>query len=237
MAAQPQRQRARLVERLHIGDGIALRGHLSIEGHVEVFLPADDRVVRTPEGGERRAVREEEGDRGKLLLRRPVVLIDVADELRPREALALPQRREQLPVLLLGVGELAVLLRVEIEQRLRRIAQQRAAALHAAVQDARKRHIGKVAEDQRVDPAKGHLRQRNIAPPLDIVDDVCHPVFLLCFVSLFALYGRLYHLSTVTCRVRGVTFCQKPAQFSVLTDKNRKYARISPLLSLTDRLP
>ena len=185
MPAQTQRKPPRLVQRLHVGDGVALRGHLAVKRHVEVLLPADDRVVRAAEGCERRAVRKQEGDRGELLLRRAVVLIDIADEPRAAKALAPAQRDEQLPVLLLGIGELAVLLRVQREQRLRRVAKRRALALHTAVQNARERHIRQVAEDQRVDLPEGHLRKRDVSPPLYIVDEVRHMRLLPRRAALF----------------------------------------------------
>ena len=89
---------------LEVADGARLRGHARLEGHVEVFLPADDGVVGTAERDVDVSRGKAQRTRRELLLAIEIGLRDVVAETNRPEARARNDGAEQ-PDEPLGVPE------------------------------------------------------------------------------------------------------------------------------------
>ena len=139
---------------------------------IEILLPADDGVVGAPESNIGRFIRQQERQRGKLRLRFCVDAADIAAERQIGKAAA---RRHFAP-------QLRDLLRHEYAHRLLRA--QPVVCAHGLRQGHRRGEVrrddaGKVQKTQLrhqqivhlVEPA---LCQRQIAAPVQIIQNICH---------------------------------------------------------------
>ena len=142
------------------------------KGQIEILLPADDGVVRAPEGDIGRLVRQKRRQRGKLRLRFFIGTADIGAERQIGKTAArghfVPQLRD--------------LLRHEHAHRLLRLC--RVVLLHGLRQrngrgkvrrdDTGKVQKAKLRHQQIVDLVEPALGKRQIAAPVQIIQNVCH---------------------------------------------------------------
>ena len=156
-------RRAEIVRRL------ALRRHDGQKAHVEILFPADDCVVRAAEGRIDRPVRQRGAERGELRLGLLVELADVAGEQHVAEAGA---GRHLL-------GESGDLIRHKYAHvRMRRAfgkgrdrVGKRDGGRKVRRDDAAEVQIAQLREQQIVHFVKGPLGKRDIAAPVQIIQN------------------------------------------------------------------
>ena len=141
----------RVVERLHLGRDIF---H---EGHVEVFLPADQRGVRAAIRDVQRVVRQVQCDGSKLDDR---VLVVVFDEIRDREFIETVRFVQQK-------HEPRIAIETEFVRRQRfQLFAEAPDRFVRAEQDLLERHIRKPGQDQTVEFVERDARKRKVTSPV-----------------------------------------------------------------------
>ena len=148
-------------------------GHAS---HVQIFLPTGQGIVRPPEGHVQPPIPCVHRQGGELL--RPVIIQPVGKAVQlhvpePGTRGHFPQhqrdvRRHQHA----HVDTLR--LAVALEKRLRRPVQRHAALLSRRGHDAAEIQKGKLRQDQIVHLVERSLRQRQVSPPIQIIQKICH---------------------------------------------------------------
>ena len=170
MAAHPEVALELLGGEQQIAPCRDLRGNGGREGHVEVFLPADQRVVGAAVGHVGALViGEPEADRGELLLLdlRGLLVVEARDDVL--EARARGDGLEQL----LGLARI-VQRRDHAEEAAEAEGLIEGLALlgaHGGIFGIA--HVGEPREDEAVDAVDGTLGER-VGVLAHVVDDVCH---------------------------------------------------------------
>ena len=175
MAADDQRQINGFGDMLRIGHRVPLRRNLGFKAHVEVFLPADDGVIRAAEGDKRPPFAQQIGHGGKLFFLLGIDLVDVADQADIPKPRALHQRGEQLSILPDVVRQRRFIPFVDLQQLLRRVTQGNP-LVKRIPRDVIVGHIRQIAQQQRVHVAQRHALQRQIASPKHIILYIGHGV-------------------------------------------------------------
>ena len=139
---------------------------------IEILLPADDGVVGAPEGDIGRLIRQQDRQRGKLRLRLLVGAADIAAERQLGKAAA---RRHFAPELrdLAGHQHAHRLLRPRRVIPLHGL-RQRGGRVKAFRHDIGKVQKAQLRHQQIVDLVEPALRQRQIAAPVQIIQNICH---------------------------------------------------------------
>ena len=175
MAAQTQRH---YILRRHLPD-VVLRQQLGgdglLKGHVEIFLPAHQRPVRSPEGHEGRTVGKQKCHGRKLCLLLRGKLIPVQHHFAPAEPRRLGGSAEHHRVVFCPDAAFIVVQRQEI----RRGIPQRDWLIGRLRRLTDEGDIREGAEDQPVHRVQGVLRERQVAAPFQIIKNSCHLSHLL----------------------------------------------------------
>ena len=170
---------------------IFLRGDFRREGHVEVLLPADDRVVRAAEGDIGAAIREEHRQSGKLRLRFLVNPIHIAEQAHIGEARGLCRMLYQNGNLI-GHENTHVGFRVGGKIGAGRVKERHLLRLKACGYKAGEIQIADFRQNQIVHLVERPLRKRQIAAPVEILKNVCHgslPEDVFCLSYTFFPIG------------------------------------------------
>ena len=172
---------------------IFLRGNFRCEGHVEVLLPADDRVVRAAEGDIGAAVRQKHRHSGKLRLRFFVDPIHIAEQAHIGKARGLCRMLYQNGNLI-GHENTHVGFRVGGKIGAGRVKERHLLRLKACGYKAGEIQIADFRQNQIVHLVERPLRKRQIAAPVKILENVCHgslpkSVFCLSY-TVFSIGSR-----------------------------------------------
>ena len=175
VAAQTQRHH---VLRRHLPD-VVLRQQLGgdglLKGHVEIFLPAHQRPVRSPEGHEGRVVGKQKCHGRKLCLLLRDELIPVQHHFAPAEPRRLGGSAEHHRVVFCPDAAFIVVQRQEI----RRGIPQRDWLIGRLRRLTDEGDIREGTEDQPVHRVQGVLREGQVAAPFQIIKNSCHSSHLL----------------------------------------------------------
>ena len=139
------------------------------EGHVEIFLPADERAVRPAEGDKMPPVAEGDGDGRKLRLALEADLVYIIHDPHLAEALACRK----------GGDEPAVLRQEQRRLRSEELPHERADRRSLRRDEPVERQVGQAGQHNGVHVAQRHEIERQIAAPVKIVKHIRHAEHLL----------------------------------------------------------
>ena len=152
---------------------VALRRNFRRERHVEVFLPADNRVVCAAEGDIGAAVRQEHRHGRKLCLRFFVNPVHIAEQAETAKACGLccllNQHRNLIRHQNTHIGG-----RMGSKIGIPCLAERDLLRFKASGREAGKVQIADLCQNQIVHLVERPLGKRQIAPPVEIVENVCH---------------------------------------------------------------